>query len=193
MRLSRSRVDPLMSRGRAVIAAAALAPALAACNGTAAPVSLPPRSPSLPPAASRTAAIQSAQEQVIAAFTGYVEALSQAEKSRNATQARALLRPYLAASRIDATVQTMSSFWASGEIFYGRDLLHIMSVSVKGATAFVHDCDDTSGMGLENATTGQIVPGSSGIPHLNLVTRLDLLGGRWVVQVQVIEDVPCAA
>lgn len=193
MRLSRSRWALLASHRRAAIVAAAIAPALAACNGTAAPVSLPPRSPSATPAVSGTPAALSAQQHVIAAFTGYIGALGQAEKSRNATEAMELLRPYLAASRIAATVQTMSSFWASGEIFYGQDVLHIMSVSVKGTTAFVHDCDDTSGMGLENAATGQVVPRSAGIPHLNLVTRLDLVSGRWLVQVQVIEDVPCAA
>jgi hypothetical protein len=193
MRPSRSPRALLTSRRRAGILAAAIAPALAACNGTAAPVSLPPRSPSATPALSSTPAPLSAQQQVIAAFTGYVEALGQAEKSRNAIEARELLRPYLASSRIAATVQTMSSFWASGEIFYGQDVLHIMSVSLKGATALVHDCDDTSGMGLENAATGRVVPGSAGIQHLNLVTRLDLVGGRWLVQVQVIEDVPCAA
>jgi len=193
MRLSRSRVALLTSRRRAVIVAVAIAPAIAACNGTAPPVSLPPKSPSTTLAVSSTPAAQSARQQVIAAFTGYTDALSQAEKSRNATEARELLRPYLAASRIDATVQTMSSFWSSGEVFYGQDVLHIMSIAVKGTTAFVHDCDDTSGMGLENSVTGQVVPGSTGIPHVNLITRLDLAGGRWLVQVQVIEDVPCAA
>ena len=181
------------SCGCSVLIAAAMASALAACNGTAVPVALPSRSPVAATPASPTAAFLSAQQQVIAAFTGYVGALSQAERSRNVAEARDLLQPYLAASRIDGTIQTMSSIWASGEVFYGQDVLHILNVSVKGTTAFLHDCDDTSGMGLDNAATGQVVPGSVGIPHLNLVTRVDLVGGRWLVQVQVIEDVPCAA
>lgn len=172
-----------------------MAPALAACNGAAPPVSLPTRSPSLTPAASGTpsASARSVQQQVIAAFTGYNEALNQAEKSGNASKARSLLGPFLAPSRIDGTIQTMSSIWASGEVFYGQDVLHILSVKVRGTTAFVHDCEDTSSAGLENAATGQVVPGSVGIRDLNLVTRLDLVGGRWLVQSQVIEDVPCAA
>src|SRR5215469_16948823 len=103
MRLSRSRWALLTSRRRAGILAAAIAPALAACNGTAAPVSLPPRSPSATLAAPSTPPVTSSQQQVIAAFSGYVEALSQAEKSRNAAHAMDLLRPYLAASRIAAT------------------------------------------------------------------------------------------
>ncbi len=193
MRLSRSRWVLSLGRRRAVIVAAVMAPALAACNGTGAPVSLPPRSPSATAAASATPVALSAQQQVIAAFTGYNEALGQAERSRNAAEARKLLRPYLVASQIDGTVRTMSSIWASGEVFYGEDVVHVLSVTVRGTTAFVHDCEDTSGAGLENAATGQVVPGSAGIPHLNLVTRLDLMGGRWLVQSQVIEDVPCAA
>src|SRR5262245_22647930 len=136
MMLSRLRRARLTNRRRAVIVAAAIAPALAACNAAAAPVSLPPKSPAVTPGASRTPAAASVQQQVIAAFTGYIEALSQAEKSRNATEARELLRSYLAASRIDATVQTMSSFWRSGDFFYGQDVLHIKSITVKGTTAF---------------------------------------------------------
>jgi hypothetical protein len=191
--MTQSRSRWLLPSRRAVIAVAAIAPALAGCDGTAAPVSLPLRAHSEASATSSTSAAPSAQQQVIAAFTGYIDALSQAEESENATEARDLLKPYLVASRIDGTVQTMSSIWASGEVFYGQDVLHILSVTVEGTTAFLHDCDDTSGMGLDNTKTGQVVPGSTGIAHLNLVTRLDLVGGRWLVQVQVIEDVPCAA
>jgi hypothetical protein len=178
---------------RAVVAVAALAPALAACSGAAARVALPPRPAAATPAAPSAPAALSAQQRVVAAFTGYVAALSEAERSRNAAEASNLLRPYLVASRIDGTVQTMSSIWASGEVFYGQDVLHILTVSVTASTATLHDCDDTSGMGLASATTGRLVPGSAGIPQLNLVTRLALTGGRWLVQVQVIEDVPCAA
>jgi len=192
MRLGRSR-QALRPRHRAVIVAAAIAPALAACNGAPAPVALPPMSASGTPAVSTTLASPSAQQQVIAAFTGYNDALSQAEQSRSAVQARDMLRPYLVASRINATIQTMISIWASGEVFYGQDVVHILSVSVSGTTAFVHDCENTSSAGLENSKTGRVVPGSTGVPDLNLVTRLDLMGGHWLVQSQVIEDLPCAA
>jgi hypothetical protein len=46
-------------------------------------------------------------------------------------------------------------------------------------------------MGLLNAATGQAVPGSAGIRHDNVVTRLDLVGGHWLVQFQLVEAVPC--
>ncbi|MGB6454201.1 MAG: hypothetical protein WBH47_06880, partial [Streptosporangiaceae bacterium] len=128
---------------------------------------------------------------VIAALAGYTAALSAADKSRSAPLARRLLQPYLAASRIDGVVQTMSSIWAKGEIFFGQDDLHTLSVTVTGQSAFVHDCDDTSGMGLAYQATGQVVAGSAGISELNVVTHLDVAGGRWLVQFQVVEDVPC--
>lgn len=193
MRLSRSRWALLASRRRAVMVAAAIAPALAACNGTAAPVLLPPRSPSETPAVSRTPAALSAQQEVIAARTEYTVAIDEAEKSQSATEARELLRPYLAAGRIDGLVQTMTNIWTQGEVFSGQDVLHILRVTVTDTAAFVYDCDDTSGMGLKYAATGEVVPGSEGSPDMNLITRLDLVGGHWLVQFQVVVDQPCAA
>ena len=183
----------LPSRRSTLAVAAAIAPALAACNGAAAPVSLPPRSATAPPAASSTPAVQSVQQQVIEARTHYTVAVGEAEKSGSATEARALLRPYLAADRIDDLVQTMSSIWAKGEVFYGDDVLHIVRVTVTDSTAFVYDCDDTSSMGLKYAATGQVVPGSRGSSDMNLITRLELAGGRWLVQFQVVVDEPCTA
>jgi hypothetical protein len=187
-------------RGR-VAATAALTPVLVGCGAGAAPVSLPARPPAVTrPVAGRAvagravaggAAAASARQRVIAALVGYTAALSAAEKSRNAAAARWLLQPYLAASRIAAVVQTMSSIWADGEVFFGQDILHVLSVTITGQSAFVHDCDDTSAKGLDYEATGQVVPGSAGISELNIVTHLALTGGRWLVLFQLVEDVPC--
>ena len=176
---------------RRAAAAAALTPMLAGCAGAAAPVRLPARPAAASRAATATTATVSPQGQVIAALAGYTAALSTADKSQSAPAARRLLQPYLAASRIDGVVQTMSSIWAKGEIFFGQDDLHTLSVTITGQSAFVHDCDDTSAMGLAYQATGQVVAGSAGIAELNVVTHLDLAGGRWLVQFQVVEDVPC--
>src|SRR5215471_9416450 len=192
MRLGRSR-QALRPRHRAVIVAAAIAPALAACNGAAAPMALSPRSPSGTPTVSTALPSPSAQQQVVAARTNYTVAVGEAEKSRNAIEARVLLQPYLAADRIDGLVQTMSGIWAKGEVFYGQDVLHIVRVTLSNATAFVYDCDDTSSMGLKYAATGQVVPGSAGSPKMNVITRLDRVSGHWLVQFQEVVDEPCAA
>jgi hypothetical protein len=130
---------------------------------------------------------------VIAARTSYTAAVGEAEQSGSATEAQDLLRPYLAAGQIDAVVQTMTSIWARGEVFFGEDVLHILRVTVTDTTAFVYDCDDTSSMGLKYAATGRVVPGSEGSPDMNLITRLDLQSGHWLVQFQEVVDEPCTA
>jgi hypothetical protein len=176
-----------------VAAAAALAlvlVVLAGCGGTAASVRLPAK-PRAATSAVPSAAAGSPRQRVIAALVGYTAALSEADKSRNAATARRVLQPYLAPSRIAGVVETMSGIWAKGEVFFGQDVLHVLSVTVSGSSAFVHDCDDTSGMGLDARATGQLVPGSAGSPALNIVTHLALVGGRWLVQFQLVEDVPC--
>jgi len=169
-----------------------LAPALAACSVSPARVQLPAR----PAAAARAALSRSAaptpRQQAIAALGGYVTALSQAEQSRSRAGARRILRPYLVADRIAGLVHTLTSIWARGDAFYGQDVLHVLSVRVEGRRAFVHDCDDTSGMGLEYAASGQTVPGSSGVAHDDVVTRLEFARGHWRVESQLPEDVPCA-
>jgi len=169
-----------------------LASALAACSVSPARVQLPAR----PAAAARAALGRSAaltpRQQAIAALGGYVTALSQAEQSRSRAAARRILRPYLVADRIGGVVRTLGAIWARGDAFYGQDVLHVLSVRVEGRRAFVHDCDNTSGMGLEYASSGQTVPGSSGVAHDNVVTRLEFARGHWQVESQLPEDVPCA-
>jgi len=131
------------------------------------------------------------RQEVLAALASYTTALVQAEHSRSGEVARELLRPHLAASRIDGLVQAMTAIWARYETFGGQDIRHVTSVIVVGRRAFVHDCDNTSGMSVVDIATGQIVPGSSGTPRANLVTCLDLVSGNWLVQFQLVEDVPC--
>ena len=74
---------------------------------------------------------------------------------------------------------------------YGSVVQHIIGVRVQGTKAWVHDCDNTSDSGLANGRTGQVVPGSLGTADDNLVTRLNLVDGHWMVWVQTIEDLPC--
>lgn len=175
-----------------VLAAACVLPVLAACGGAAARVQLPAQRASAQAADGAAAgAPATPQQQVTVALTGYTTALGQAEQSKSVTRARLLLRPYVTASRIGGLVDAVSAFWARGDNFYGQDALHILSVRVAGRHAFVHECDNTSSMGLASAATGQAVPGSAGIPAANLVTRLDLVGGHWLVDSQLPEDVPC--
>ena len=175
----------------AIVTACAL-PSLVACSPEPAQVELPAKPAAATPAAVNPSAPATPRQQVLAALTGYTAALGRAEQSRSDTMARELLRPYVAASRIGGLVEAVSTIWAKGDRFYGEDVLHVLDVRIDGHRAFVHDCDDTSGMGLENAATGQILPGTTGVQHANLVTRLDQVAGHWMVESQLPEDVPCA-
>ena len=187
---------PRLGKRRGLMAlAACLVPTLAACSGAAAQVQLPARTADA--GAQRPTAVSQQQkaaprQQVVGALTAYTGALSQADKSGSEADARRLLQPYLAPSRINGLVRAVDAIWTSGDRFYGQDVLHVLSVRINGSHAFVHDCDNTSGMGLQNATTGQTVPGSGGVAHANIVTSLKLVNGHWLVQFQLPEDVPCA-
>jgi hypothetical protein len=181
---------PRMWRVPALLVAC-LAPALAACSSAAARVQLPAKAAAPVSAAPGPPSALTARQRVIAALVGYAAALGQAEQSRSAAAARRLLRPYLAANRIGGLVRAISIIWASGDVFYGQDVLHVLTVRIEGRRALVHECDNTSGMGLENAVSGRAVPGSSGVAHDNLVTRLELTHGQWLVESQLPEDVPC--
>jgi hypothetical protein len=176
----------------AIVTACAV-PVLVGCSGVAAKVELPPKPSTATEVRSSEPVAATPRQQVLAALTGYTAALGRAEQSRSGAVARRLLRPYLAASRVGGLVEAITVIWARGETFYGEDVLHILSVRIDGRRAFVHSCDDTSGMGLEDTATGQAVPGSAGVQHANLVTRLGHVAGRWLVESQLPEDVPCAA
>jgi hypothetical protein len=186
---SRKRCVPVVMP--AIVIACTL-PAVAACSGEPARVELPAKPAAATPAALSPLAPATQRQQVLAALSGYTAALGRAEQSRSDIVARRLLRPYVAASRIGGLVQAVTSIWAKGDRFYGQDVLHVLGVRIDGHRAFVHDCDDTSAMGLESAATGQTLPGTVGVQHANLVTRFDQVAGHWLLESQLPEDVPCA-
>ncbi len=165
--------------------------ALAGCGQVATTVPLPPKvTPTHAAVASKPRQL-SERQQVLAAFTGYNDALRAAGNSRSPAEVRRLMRPYLPASTISNLIKFDQSIWAKGQLFYGQIVHHVLAVRIDGSHAFVHDCDNTSQAGLEDARTGQVVPGSLGIRDDNVITRLNLVSGRWLVGIQTIEDVPC--
>jgi hypothetical protein len=188
--VTRIRNVPLSS-GVAVVAAACLT-SLAACGSPAARVHLPAK-----PHAAKAAVVTANQpatprQQVVAAYTGYTAAMQAAFSSRSPGRVKELLSPFLDAATIRNATGAFSQAWAKNDISYGQAVQHIIGVRISGTAAWVHDCDNTSQSGLEYASTGEIVPGSLGNTEDNLVTRLNLVRGHWMVWVQTIEDVPCA-
>jgi len=171
----------------ALLTAAALA--VAGCGSQAA-VALP-RKTGLPavPAAPASQPLNQRQ-QVVAAYTGYWQALGQALDARNAARAQAILAPYAVPSLVSSTVGGYQTLWARNEIQYGAPVPHILSVQVTGAGAAVHDCADFSHAGVEDAATGEVV-GSLGNAHVNMTSTLVLTGGRWLLSNQVPVVAPC--
>jgi hypothetical protein len=178
------RHAPGIASATAVCIAAALALSIAGCGGQAA-VALPrktslPAVPAASPGPGRTPAVS---DQVVAAYTGYWQALGQALDARNAAAARAILAPFATPALIPSLVSGLETDWARGEIQYGAPVPHILSVQVTGDKATVHDCADFSHAGVQT-TTGQLV-GSLGNPRVNMISILVLSGGRWLLSNQV--------
>lgn len=180
-----------------IVVVTPLVMATAGCAEQLASIRLPsravttPAAGSTPPATTMSSAI-SPRQQALATLAGYMTALGEAEDSRSGVVAHGLLTPYLVANRVDGLVRAMTAIWARGDSFEGQEIRHVSNVTIVGHYAFVHECDNTSGMVLVDIATRQIVPGSSGTSRANLVTRLDLVAGHWLVQFQLFEDVPCA-
>jgi hypothetical protein len=170
--------------------AAAAAFALAGCGSQAA-VALPGKT--APPTVPGAAAVQTptTRDQIVAAYTGYWQALGQALDSRNSTQARVILATFAVPALIPSLVSGLETDWARGEIQYGAPVPHILSVQVTSGRATVHDCADFSHAGVQLAATGQVV-GSLGNPRVNMISVLVLSGGKWLVNDQVPVVAACS-
>jgi hypothetical protein len=160
--------------------------AIAGCGGQA-PVALPQKSATGPagsPVVAATNPPMTTSQRVVAAYTGYWQALGQALDTRNAAGARAVLAQYTTAASIPALISGFKTDWAHGEIQYGSPVPHILSVRVTGDHATVHDCADFSNAGVQSASTGQVI-GGLGSPRVNMISTLVRTHGRWLVSNQV--------
>jgi hypothetical protein len=167
----------------ALLPGAGLLLAVAGCGGQA-PVALPQKSAGAAVPVALAAPPQSAQQQVIAAYNGYWQALGQALDTQNAAKASAILASRMTAANIPSLIQGFETDWARGEVQYGAPVPHILSVRISGNHAAVHDCADFSRAGVQNARTGQVV-GSLGSSRVNMISTLVRTHGRWLVSNQV--------
>ena len=171
----------------------ALTLAVGGCGGQSA-VALPHKATGPAPAAASPATLAggpvSVHDQVVAAYTGYWQALGQALDTRDAARARVILAQYVVPALIPSLVSGFETDWARGEIQYGGPVPHILSVQVAGGRAAVHDCADFSNAGAQSASTGQVI-GSLGSPRVNMISTLVLSRGRWLVSDQVPVVLSC--
>jgi len=167
----------------ALLPGAGLLLAVVGC-GSQAPVALPHKSAGTAEPVALAAPPQSAQQQVIAAYSGYWQALGQAMDTQNAAKAGVILASHVAAANIPSLIRGFETDWARGEVQYGAPVPHILSVRISGNHAAVHDCADFSRAGVQNARTGQVV-GSLGSSRVNMISTLVRTHGRWLVINQV--------
>jgi hypothetical protein len=162
----------------------------AGCSASPASVALPKR------ASPRTAVGSAAprltpRQQVIAAYTGYTQALPEAESTQSAAQVRSLMAPYLSAGAIAALLRTFRAAWQKHEVSYGSPVTHVIRVTITGDRAVVDDCANDSHSGLENASTGRAITATLGPSRVNLVTKLTRVRGSWLIGLQNVLLVPC--
>jgi predicted small lipoprotein YifL len=167
----------------ALVPGAGLALAVAGCGGQG-PVSLPHKSSGVAAPVALTAPPQTPQQQVVAAYNGYWQALGQALDTQNAAKAGLILESHTTSASISSLIRGFETDWARGEVQYGAPVPHILSVRITGNHAAVHDCADFSHAGVQNARTGQVV-GSLGSSRVNMISTLVRTHGRWLVSNQV--------
>jgi hypothetical protein len=172
-----------------LVGLAALVLAVAGCGGQPS-VALPGKAAPVASPAAVAGAPQTPQDQVVAAYDGYWQALGQALDAQNAANARTILAPYTVSALIPSLISGFQTDWARGEIQYGSPVPHILSVQIKGNRANVHDCADFSNAGVRSASTGQLI-GSLGNSRVNMISTLVLTGGRWLLSNQVPVVLSC--
>lgn len=167
----------------ALLPGAGLVLTVVGCGGQA-PVSLPHKSSGTAVPVALTGPPQTTQQQVVAAYNGYWQALGQALDTQNAARAGVILASHATAASISSLIRGFETDWALGEVQYGAPVPHILSVQITGNHAAVHDCADFSRAGVQNARTGQLV-GSLGSSRVNMISTLVRTHGRWLVSNQV--------
>src|ERR1022692_4668110 len=105
------------------------------------------------------------RDRVISAYLSYWQAYGAALRTRNIASARLLLAPYTDSFYRDQLTAPLPRVWAANEIGYGYAVPHVLGVTSTAASAVLHDCLDLSHFGTQNTRTGQIVPGSFGLPE----------------------------
>ena len=157
--------------------------AVAGC-GSQSPVALPRKSAGTVAPVALSAPAQSEQQQVIAAYDEYWQALGQALDAQSPARAGVILASHVTAAGIPSLIQGFETDWARGEVQYGAPVPHILSVRITGDHAAVHDCADFSNAGVQSASTGQVI-GGLGSPRVNMISTLVHARGRWLVSNQV--------
>jgi hypothetical protein len=163
-----------------------------ACANAGGEVTLPPKALAASHSNGKSAG-PSPREQVISAYTGYIAALTPADDSRDPAMVRVMLMPFISASAVRGWIRTFAALWRRHEVSFGTPAVRIFYVRVIGNRAVIRACENTTGGGLKNYLTGNVVPGSNlnDSTHLYQVTVLHREAGQWDIGTQTFVDLPC--
>lgn len=174
-----------------MLAQPVLALAIAGCAGAGQASVALPRKPVIQPAAGAADHSPGLRQQVIAAYSGYWRATSEAVNSGDARRARRILAGYAPAAAIPGLIAVLRRDWAMHAVDDGSPVLHIISVTVGKDSATVHDCVDLSHAGLKDERTGRAFPLSFGSARANYYASLVRQGRSWLVSNIVPVVAPC--
>ncbi|WP_327591315.1 hypothetical protein OHA25_60285 (plasmid) [Nonomuraea sp. NBC_00507] len=149
-------------------------------------LTVPSRSPEPPP--STTPGQQAA---IIEAYEAYWK-IGMRSSQVPLAQARKMLRPYTTPEFLKHVLDGLQRQHEKGQVVTGAVKTNVIDVTVKGGTARVTDCQDTTGVIVTDAASGRAVSGSRGEPRAHV--QADLAQGtdrRWRIYQVIVLERPC--
>ncbi|WP_152990703.1 hypothetical protein [Sphaerimonospora mesophila] len=120
-----------------------------------------------------------AEEAVIAAYTAYWPASNRAV-TLPLEEARQLLSQYETEDQVEGAVAGIKRYQAMHRQGWGKVVVHVQKVTVKGDKAELLDCMDASGSGEADSRTHELIPGTLSSPYLAVEAVLHRgADGRW--------------
>jgi hypothetical protein len=150
-----------------------------------------PRSTATPRASPRSVhtPTPSVRDIVVQTYTAYWPVGIRASQV-SLSEARQMLKPYATNDYLDHLMAGIRALGRQGREAWGRVIVHVTSVRVRGRSARVTDCQDTSGLGLADSRSHRLIKGTTGKAHTHVQT--DLIQGadaQWkVIQLIVLES-----
>jgi hypothetical protein len=141
-----------------------------------------PRNVTIPTkAASPSSSATSTEDAIRHSYMQYWAELPLAERAGSEARSRQLLAPYVTDPLLGTVLDNIEKLHARKQASWGSVVVHIQDVQVKGDTAIVRDCQDSSNAGLLDTRSNKKT--SRGVPkdpwRATLVRGAD---GRWRVK-----------
>ena len=171
----------------------AVCAALGACSNTegdgldlttpetgASSVSTPSTSPT------ETATVAADEQAVLDAYRAFYDALSQAYA--NPAESQVYLAPVATGAQFNQTNGAIKANFLAGEQTVGSPVLNPVVESIDGATAVVHDCQDTSSVQTQKIDSGEVL--EVGRNPSSVETTLQKVDDAWKVATTEYKEPP---